>query len=136
MINDDDGLRQLLNGAKTIAVVGASPKPYRDSGAIAEFLVRQGYRVYPVNPNYDEILGMKCYPSVRSIPQPVDIVDVFRNPDDLDDVIEDAIVSNAKIVWMQLNVVNDSAARKAEAAGLRVVMDRCIAVEHRRLCAK
>jgi uncharacterized protein len=136
MINDDAGLRRLLGEAKVIAVVGASPKPYRDSGAIAEYLVRQGYVVYPVNPNYDEILGMKCYPSVRSIPQPADIVDVFRNPDDLDDVIEDAIVSNAKTVWMQLNVVNESAARKAEAAGLRVVMDRCIAVEHRRLRAE
>ena len=136
MINDDAGLRRLLGEAKVIAVVGASPKPYRDSGAIAEYLVRQGYVVYPVNPNYDEILGMKCYPSVRSVPQPADIVDVFRNPDDLDDVIEDAIVSNAKTVWMQLNVVNESAASKAEAAGLRVVMDRCIAVEHRRLRAE
>jgi predicted CoA-binding protein len=133
MINDDDGLRQILDGAKTIAVVGASPKPFRDSGAIAQYLVKQGYTVYPVNPKYDEILGMKCYPSVKSLPPGLDIIDVFRNPNDLDEVIEDAIVSGAKVVWMQLNVVNEAAARKAEAAGLRVVMDRCIAVEHRRL---
>lgn len=133
MIIDDDGIRQLLEGSKTIAVVGASPKPFRDSGAIAEYLSRQGYTVYPVNPKYTEILGMKCYPNVRSIPEPVDIVDVFRNPDDLDEVIEDAIFSDAKAVWMQLNVINEAAARKAEAAGLRVVMDRCIAIEHRRL---
>jgi len=133
MIIDDDGIRQLLADARTIAVVGASPKPFRDSGAIAEYLSRQGYTVYPVNPKYTEILGMTCYPSLRSIPEPADIVDVFRNPDDLDDVIEDAIFSNAKSVWLQLNVVNEPVARKAEAAGLRVVMDRCIAVEHRRL---
>jgi hypothetical protein len=136
MINDDDGLRQILDGAKTIAVVGASPKPFRDSGAIAQYLLKQGYTVYPVNPKYDEILGMKCFPSVKSLPQSVDIVDVFRNPDDLDGVIEDAIVSGAKVVWLQLNVVNEAAARKAEAAGLRVVMDKCIAVEHRRLRMK
>ncbi len=136
MIIDDDGLRQLLADSKTIAVVGASPKPFRDSGAIAEYLSRQGYTVYPVNPKYTEISGMTCYPNVRSIPEPVDIVDVFRNPDDLDDVIDDAIVSNAKAVWLQLNVVNEPAARKAEAAGLRVVMDRCIAIEHRRLRAR
>jgi uncharacterized protein len=133
MVHDDDGLRQILGGATTIAVVGASPKPFRDSGAIAQYLVKQGYTVYPVNPKYDEILGMKCYPSVKSLPQSMDIVDVFRNPDDLDELIDDVIVTGAKVVWMQLNVVNDAAARKAEAAGLRVVMDRCIAVEHRRL---
>src|SRR5512133_1110960 len=112
MISDDDGIRRLLEGAKTIAVVGASPKPFRDSGAIAAYLAGQGYTVYPVNPKYDEILGMTCYPNVHSIPVPVDIVDVFRNPNDLDEVIEDAILSNAKSVWLQLNVVNESAARK------------------------
>jgi len=133
MIHDDDGLRQLLDGAKSIAVVGASPKPFRDSGAIAQYLVKNGYTVYPVNPKYEEILGMKCFPSLKSLPHAVDIVDVFRNPDNIDDVIEDAIVTGAKSVWLQLNVVNEAAARKAEAAGLRVVMDRCIAIEHRRL---
>ena len=135
MIIDDDGIRQLLEGATTIAVVGASPKPFRDSGSIAAYLARQGYTVYPVNPKYDEVLGMTCYPSLRSLPAPADIVDVFRNPDDLDDVIEDAIITNARSIWLQLNVVNEAAARKAEAAGLRVVMDRCIAIEHRRLRA-
>ncbi|MGE5316273.1 MAG: CoA-binding protein [Acidobacteriota bacterium] len=133
MITDDDGLRRLLEGAKKIAVVGASPKPWRDSGAIAEYLSKHGYTVFPVNPKYDDVLGMKTYPDVKSLPEPVDIIDIFRNPDRIDDVIDEAITSGAKAVWMQLNVVNEAAARKAESAGLQVVMDRCIAVEHRRL---
>jgi uncharacterized protein len=133
MIADDEGLSRLLVSAVTIAVVGASPKPWRDSGEIASYLSKHGYTVFPVNPNYDEVLGMKCYPNVKSLPQPADIVDIFRNPNQIDDVIDDAITSGAKAIWMQLNVVNEAAARKAEAAGLLVVMDRCIAVEHRRL---
>jgi uncharacterized protein len=136
MIIDDDGIRQLLDNAKTIAVVGASPKRFRDSGEIAKYLAGQGYTVYPVNPKYPEIHGMKCYPDLKSLPESVDIVDIFRNPNDVEEVIEDAIVSNARAVWLQLNVVNEAAARKAEAAGLRVVMDRCIAMDHRRLHAK
>lgn len=133
MITDDDGLRRLLESAKTIVVVGASPKPWRDSGEIAKYLVNHGYTVFPVNPKYDEVLGMKTYPDIKSIPHAADIIDIFRNPDHIDDVIDDAITTGAKAIWMQLNVVNEAAARKAEAAGLMVVMDRCIAVEHRRL---
>lgn len=133
MITKEEDLKALLTEAKTIAVVGASPKPWRDSGAIAEFLVKKGYKVFPVNPQYQEVLGMKCYPDLKSIPETIDIVDIFRNPDDVMPVIEEAISVGARSVWMQLNVVNEQAAQKAEAAGLRVVMDLCIAVEHRAL---
>lgn len=133
MITKEEDLKTLLTEAKTIAVVGASPKPWRDSGAIAEFLVKKGYKVFPVNPQYQEVLGMKCFPDLKSIPEKIDIVDIFRNPDDVMPVIEEAISVGARSVWMQLNVVNEQAARKAEAAGLRVVMDLCIAVEHRSL---
>lgn len=131
MLTQDDELKNLLTMAKTIAVVGASPKPWRDSGAIAEFLMKKGYTVYPVNPNYEEILGVKSYPDLKSIPGKIDIVDIFRNPDDVEPVIDEAIAVGAKSVWMQLGVVNNAAAHKAEKAGLDVVMDRCIAVEHR-----
>lgn len=133
MITTDLELKNLLTNSKTIAVVGASPKPWRDSGAIAEFLSKKGYTVFPVNPNYDEILGVKSYPDLKSIPVPIDIVDIFRNPDEVEPVIDEAIAVGAKAVWMQLGVVNKVAARKAEQAGLAVVMDRCIAVEHRAL---
>ena len=133
MITKEEDLRTLLSEAKTIAVVGASPKPWRDSGAIAEFLVKKGYKVFPVNPQYKEVLGMKCYPDLKSVPEKIDIVDIFRNPDDVMPVIDEAISVGARSVWMQLNVVNEQAAQKAEAAGLRVVMDLCIAVEHRAL---
>lgn len=133
MLTKDEELKQLLTESKTIAVVGASPKPWRDSGEIALFLVRKGYKVFPVNPKYKEVLGMKCYPDLKSIPEKIDIVDIFRNPDEVEPVIDEAIAVGAKAVWMQLGVVNESAALKAEKGGLKVVMDRCIAVEHRAL---
>lgn len=133
MLTSDDEIRSLLVNSKTIAVVGASPKPWRDSGAIAEFLKKKGYTVYPVNPQYQEVLGMTCYPDLKSIPEKIDIVDIFRNPDDVEPVIDEAIAVGARSVWMQLNVVNEAAAEKAENAGLNVVMDLCIAVEHRAL---
>jgi predicted CoA-binding protein len=133
MITSDEEIRKLLTVSKSIAVIGASPKPWRDSGAIAGFLAKQGYTVIPVNPKYDEISGVKSYPDLKSIPVPIDIVDIFRNPDEVEPVIDEAIAVGAKAVWMQLGVVNEAAARKAEQAGLAVVMDRCIAVEYRAL---
>ena len=122
-----------MREAKTIAVVGASPKPWRDSGSIGQYLIQRGYDVYPVNPKYQEVLGKKCYSDLRSLPASIDIVDVFRNPDHVTEIIDDAIAIKARTVWMQLGVVNDRAALKAEQAGLLVVMDHCIAVEHARL---
>ncbi len=133
MITDDDGIRSILASAKTIAVVGASPKPWRDSGSIALYLAGKKYSVYPVNPKYTEVLGMKCYPNLASLPEKIDIVDIFRNSSDAGPVVDEAIETRAQCVWMQLGVINERAAARAESAGLKVVMDRCIAVEHRAL---
>ncbi len=133
MLSTDEELKSLLISTKTIAVVGASPKPWRDSGEIAAYLRRKGYTVYPVNPQYEEVLGMKCYPDLRSLPEKVDLVDIFRNSDSVGPVVDEAIAAGAKNIWMQLGVINQEAAMRAEKAGLGVVMDRCIAVEHRAL---
>jgi uncharacterized protein len=133
VITEAADITLLLTAAKTIAVVGASPKPWRDSGAIAQYLANKGYTVYPVNPKYSEVLGMKCYPDLKSIPDALDIVDIFRNPDEVEPIIDEAIEVHARCVWMQLGVVNNGAAEKAERSGLQVVMDRCIAVEHKLL---
>ena len=132
-VDDDVTIKKILQESRTIAVVGASAKPWRDSNSIAEFLIREGYQVIPVNPRYEEVLDLKCYPDLKSMPQPVDIVDIFRNPEHVEEIVDDAIAMKAKTVWMQLGVVNPKAAKKAEAAGLNVVMDRCILVDHRRL---
>jgi len=133
MITEDEDIKKILSSAVTIAVVGASPKPWRDSGSIARFLAGKKYRVYPVNPRYPEVLGMKCYPDLKSLPEKIDIVDVFRNSNEVDPVVDEAIAIGTKCIWMQLGVVNASAAAKAEEAGIQVIMDRCIAIEHRAL---
>jgi predicted CoA-binding protein len=132
-IEDDNLIREILTKAKTIAVVGASDKPLRDSGRIAEYLKREGYRVIPVNPAYSEVGGEKCYPDLASIGTPVDIADVFRNPETLESVVDDAIASGTGTIWFQLGVINPSAALKAEKAGLKVVMNHCISIDHSRL---
>ena len=132
-IENDGELREILKTAKSIAVVGASPKPWRDSNSIAQFLMKKGYTVYPVNPNYPMILDLKCYPDLKSIPGAIDIVDVFRSPDAVMEIVDETIAVHAPTLWLQLGVVNHEAALKAESVGLRVVMDRCIAVDHRRL---
>lgn len=133
MITGDDEIRSVLAAAKTIAVVGASPKPWRDSGSIAQFLAGKKYTVYPVNPKYKEVLGMICYPDLKSLPGKIDIVDIFRNSNEVAPIVDEAIAVGARCIWMQLGVVNEQAAAKAEAAGLTVIMDRCIAIEHRAL---
>lgn len=133
MLTEDEELKNLLTKTQTIAVVGASPKPWRDSGEIMLFLARNGYTVYPVNPKYDEVHGLKCYPNLKSIPGKIDMVDIFRNPDEVEPIIDEAIDVGAKSVWMQFGVINEAAAQKAEKAGLEVVMNRCIAVEYRAL---
>jgi uncharacterized protein len=132
-IEDDAIIQKILTTTKTIAVVGASSKPLRDSLRIAQYLKRQGYIVLPVNPSYTEIDGQKCYPSLTSINTPIDLVDVFRNPDMVDEIVEEAIAIKAKTIWFQLGVVNTRAAQKAEKAGLQVVMNHCIAIDHTRL---
>lgn len=132
-IEREDKIAKILRKSKTIAVVGASPKPWRDSGSIGQYLLNKGYDVYPVNPKYQEVLGRKCYPDLKSIPVVIDIVDIFRNPDQVGEVVDEAIAVKAKTVWMQLGVINEQAATKAEQAGLNVVMDHCIAVEYSKL---
>jgi uncharacterized protein len=132
-IEDDHTLREILTAAKTIAVVGASEKPWRDSHRIFLFLKQKGYTVFPVNPAYREIDGIPCYPTVQSIGEKIDIVDVFRRSDAVDEVVQDAAAAHAAVLWLQLGVINAGAARHAEDAGMQVVMDHCIAVEYSRL---
>jgi predicted CoA-binding protein len=132
-IENAETIRKILAETKTIAVMGASPKPGRDSGTIAQFLIEKGYTVIPVNPLYKEVLGLTCYPDLKSIPQRVDLVDIFRRSEEVAPIVEEAIGIGAKFVWMQLGVVNPGAAARAERAGLKVVMDRCIAIEYRHL---
>lgn len=123
--------REILEESKVIAVVGCSNDSKRDSNMIAAFLVRQGYKVYPVNPTIDSALGMRSFPDVRSIPERVDIVNVFRRPDAVPAVVEDAIAAGARTIWLQLGVSNDEAEQRAASAGLEVVSELCIAVEYR-----
>lgn len=132
-IENDDTIRKILQDTKTIAVVGASPKPGRDSGTVAQFLIKKGYTVIPVNPLYKEVLGLTCYPDLRSIPQKVDLVDIFRRSEEVLPIVEEAIGIGANTVWMQLGVVNPEAAARVEQAGLQIVMDRCISIEYRHL---
>lgn len=127
-----DPIRDLLTAAGTVAVVGCSAKPERDSHRVAAYLQRVGYRVIPVNPGHSEILGVRAYPSLASIPAEVavDIVDVFRRPEHVPPIAEAAIARPASALWLQLGVANPEAERRAAEAGLMVVSDRCIKVEH------
>jgi len=129
----EEVIRSLLEGAKTIAVVGLSPKPHRDSHRIALYLKDRGYRVIPVYPREETILGEKVYRRIRDIPVPVDLVDVFRRSEDLPEVVEDALASGARAMWFQLGCVHEEAAERARGAGVTLVMDRCIMVDHARL---
>lgn len=132
-INDDAGLRELLLGTRTIALVGISDKPHRDSYHVADYLMEAGYRVLPVNPRLQTVLGQRCYPDLDSITEPVDLVDVFRRPDEIGPVVDAAIAIGAKALWLQLGVINAAEANRANQAGLAVVMDRCTKIDHARL---
>ncbi len=132
----DDDVREVLTGTRVWAVVGCSPDPGRDSHRIAALLQRRGYRVIPVNPNAEEVLGERAYPSVRDIPEKVDVVDVFRRAEEAGAHVDEAIATGAEAVWMQLGVIDEEAAARARAAGLAVVMDRCPAIEIPRLEAQ
>ena len=133
MNEDINTLRRILKASKTIAVVGLSANWWRPSFFAAKYLQERGYRVVPVNPQYPEILGEKSYPSLREIPFKIDVVDCFRKSEEIPALADDAIAIGAKVLWMQLGVINQAAAEKAEAAGLEVVMDRCMKIEHGRL---
>jgi predicted CoA-binding protein len=132
MMNDQE-MTHLLRNAKTIAVVGLSSNPMRPSFGVSRFLQRQGFRVIPVNPNETEVLGERAYASVKDIPDEIDIVDIFRRPARVPEVVDDALAKGARCIWMQEGIVNHEAAQKAEAAGLSVVMNRCILKELARL---
>jgi len=131
--NDPRALRNLLETSRRIAVVGCSPNPERDSHMIARYLIDAGYDVVPVNPGQAKILGRTCYPDVASIPGPVDIVDIFRSPEHVPPVVEEAISAKAKAVWLQLGVGHEGAEKRASEAGLLVVSELCIMVVHRGL---
>jgi uncharacterized protein len=124
---------EILKSSRTIAVVGLSSNPMRPSNGVAAYLQRAGYRVIPVNPNESEVLGEKCYARLEDVPEKIDLVDIFRRPECVPEIVESAIRVGAKTIWMQEGVVNQQAAERARAAGLEVVMDRCTLKEHRKL---
>jgi len=134
MTNDhDQRMRDILTSANTIASVGLSSNQEKESYWIVSYLKEQGYRIIPVNPTATEILGEKVYASLSAIPDKVDVVQVFRKPEDVPPVVDEAIKIGAKVVWMQEGIVNYEAAQKAKDAGLEVVMDACMRATHRRL---
>lgn len=132
-VDDINTLRRILRDSRVIAVVGLSADWFRPSYFAAKYMLEHGYRVIPVNPKYPEILGQRCYKSLRDIPDKVDLVDVFRKAQDVPPIAEDAIAIGARVLWQQLGVRNEAAAERARAAGLDSVMDRCVKIEHGRL---
>jgi predicted CoA-binding protein len=133
LLPEVDDVRAILTGTRTWAVVGCSPDPNRDSNRIASMLMRRGYHVIPVNPMVTEVLGERSYPTLSAVPQPVEVVDIFRRPSAAGAHVDEAVEIGARAVWMQLGVVDEAAAERGRAAGLRVVMDRCPAIELPRL---
>lgn len=131
----DDVMREIFAGSQTIAVVGASPSPHRAGHYIPAYLQEHGYRIIPVNPTCDEVLGVKCYDSLEDIPEPVDCVEVFRRPEYTPDIARQAVAIGAKSLWLQLGIINDEAKRIAEEGGLMFVQDECMGPQHRRLVA-
>lgn len=132
-MSDIQTLRRVLQNHRTIAVVGLSADWFRPSYFAAKYMQENGYRIIPVNPKYTEILGETCYPSLKDIPHPVDIVDVFRKPADTPAIAQESVDIGAKVFWLQLGVINQDAQAIAENAGLTVVADRCVKIEHARL---
>lgn len=130
---DINTLRRILRQSKTLAIVGLSANWYRPSFFAAKYLQEHGYRIIPVNPAYEEVLGEKCYPSLKDIPEKVDMVDCFRKSEDIEPLARQAIEIGAKVLWLQLGVVNEQAEKLARDAGLEVVQDRCVKIEHGRL---
>ena len=132
LYQDPEMIRELLHTAHTIAIVGLSDKKERASNFVGSYLKQEGYKIIPVNPLLKEVFGEKCYPDLKSIPFPVDVVDIFRRPDEIMNITRDAIAIKAKSIWMQLRLVNRDAADLAREAGLKVVMDKCMKMEHGR----
>ena len=133
IVDDIAGLRRILAQSRTIAVVGLSANWYRPSFFAAKYMQDHGYRIIPVNPTYDEVLGERCYPTLAAIPGPVDMVDCFRKSEEIPALAQASVAKGAKVLWMQLGIRNDDAARVANDAGLDVVVDRCMKIEHARI---
>ena len=132
-MSDINTLRRVLRESRTLAIVGLSADWFRPSYFAAKYMQEHGYRIIPVNPKYDTILGEKCYPSLAAIPEPVDLVDVFRKPADAPAIAAEAVAIGAKTLWLQIGVISDEALEIAENSGLTVVMDRCVKIEYARL---
>ena len=133
IVDDTAGLRRILTRYRSIAVVGISANWYRPSYFAAKYMLDHGYRIFPVNPKYPEVLGRECYPAIADIPEPIDIVDCFRKPEEMVALAHQAIAKKAKVFWMQLGIRNDEAATIASEAGLDVVMNHCVKIEHARI---
>ena len=133
IVDDIAGLRRILLRSRTLAVVGLSAQWHRPSYFAAKYMRDHGYRIFPVNPRYDEVLGQRCYTDLQSVPEPIDIVDCFRKSEEIPAIAGAAIAIGAKVLWMQLGIVNDEAAQRASAAGLDVVMNHCVKIEHARI---
>ena len=133
-MNDSNTIREILK-LKTIAVVGMSPKPERPSHYVAMYMKEKGYTIYPVNPGHDKIAGMDCYPDLESIPDSIDVVDIFRRSEFIPLIVDSAISISAKAVWMQDTVIHEEAGKKAEEAGLMVVINDCMLRKHRQFNA-
>lgn len=130
---DEKTAADLLRKAKTVAVVGISQKEERDSHRVAKYLKEHGYRLIPVNPGLKEVLGLPCYPNLKAVPEHIDVVDIFRSVDAIPGIVDEAIAVGADAVWMQLGLAHEEASEKARKAGLTVVMNRCMKIEHARL---
>lgn len=132
-INSNETIKQILDECRTIAVVGLSSNPSRASNGVAGYMKEQGYTVVPVNPNEQEVLGLKSYPTLADVPGEIDLVDIFRRSEDAGQIVDEAIKLGAKAVWLQEGVIDDEAAKRAKDAGLLVVMNRCWLKEHIRM---
>lgn len=132
LVDDPAGIREILRNTRTIAVVGLSCKPHRPSHSVAEYLQQAGYRILPVNPREAEVLGVRAVGRLTELSEPVDVVEVFRRSSEVGPVADDAIAIHAKVLWLQDGVIDPAAARRAHAAGLQVVMDRCMLRDHAR----
>ncbi|MEJ7667517.1 MAG: CoA-binding protein [Casimicrobiaceae bacterium] len=132
-VDDIAGLRRVLEQSRTLAVVGLSANWYRPSYFAAKYMQDHGYRIIPINPNYDEVLGERCYPTLTEVRESIDVVDCFRKPEEMVALAAEAVAIGAKVLWMQLGIRNDEAANIAGDAGLDVVMDRCVKIEHARI---
>ena len=129
----EDAARKILKESKTVAVVGLSPRPEQYSYKVAKYLKNQGYKIIPVNPTIEEVLGEKSYPNLKAVTEPVDIVDIFRRPEFVPDIVREAIKIKAKVVWMQEGISNPQAAEEALKSGLKVVQNKCLMKEHKKM---